>query len=92
MSSLANVRIALETRPSVEARRFFVDTLTFDATNLELIAKRFGTDHLMVGSDYPFGVMEDPPGQVLSEMPFDAKTMDDVRALTYRRLATRVGG
>ena len=69
----------------VELRRLAEDSL-------ELIAKRFGTDHLMVGSDYPFGVMEDPPGQVLSEMPFDAKTMDDVRALTYRRLATRVGG
>lgn len=85
-------RIALETRPSIEARRFFVDTLTFDADNLALIAKRFGTDRLMVGSDYPFGVMEDPPGQVLGQMPFDPKTMDDVRALTYRRLATRVGG
>jgi aminocarboxymuconate-semialdehyde decarboxylase len=72
--------------PSIAARNFYCDTLTFDATNLELVAKRFGTDHLMVGSDYPFGVMEDPPGEVLEGAPFDERVKDDMRAKTYRKL------
>jgi len=72
--------------PSITARNFYADTLTFDATNLELVAKRFGADHLMVGSDYPFGVMEDPPGAVLASAPFDERTKDDMRGGNYRRL------
>ena len=80
----------LKIPPSVEARKFFCDTLTFDVTNLELVAKRFGTNHMMVGSDYPFGVMEDPPGEVLLKSPFDESTKDDMRAKNYRRLAAYV--
>jgi hypothetical protein len=77
----------LKEPPSVEARKFFCDTLTFDETNLELVAKRFGTNHMMVGSDYPFGVMEDPPGEVLLKSPFAESVKDDMRAKNYRRLA-----
>ena len=80
----------LKEPPSVEARKFFCDTLTFDETNLELVAKRFGTNHLMVGSDYPFGVMEDPPGEVLLKSPFDESAKDEMRAKNYRRLAAFV--
>lgn len=78
-------------KPSLAARGFYCDALTFDATNLELVAKRFGTDHLMVGSDYPFGVMEDPPGEVLDAAPFDEATKDLIRAGTFRRLTARTG-
>jgi len=67
-------------------RGFYTDTLTFDAVNLELVAKRIGTDHMMVGSDYPFGVMEDPPGAVLDDAPFDEATKDQMRAGNFRRL------
>jgi len=77
---------AFEVRPSVEARKFYCDTLVFDATNLQLVAQRFGSDHLMVGSDYPFGVMEDPPGAILKDVTFDEPTLDNIRAGTYRRL------
>jgi aminocarboxymuconate-semialdehyde decarboxylase len=80
----------LTVRPSEEARKYFCDTLTFDETNLALVAKRFGTGHLMVGSDYPFGVMEDPPGEVLLKSPFDENAKDDMRAKNYRRLAAFV--
>jgi aminocarboxymuconate-semialdehyde decarboxylase len=82
----------LEERPSVAARKFYCDTLTFDETNLELVAKRFGTDHLMVGSDYPFGVMEDPPGAVLVNSPFDEAEKHDMRSANYRRLEAFVAG
>jgi aminocarboxymuconate-semialdehyde decarboxylase len=78
--------------PSIEARKFYCDTLTFDATNLELIAKRVGLDHLMVGSDYPFGVMEDPPGEVLKDVSFDGPALDAIRAGTFRKLAAHVAG
>jgi aminocarboxymuconate-semialdehyde decarboxylase len=86
------VRAKLDVRPSLEARKFYVDTLVFDRDNLELVAKRFGNDHLMVGSDYPFGVMEDPPGAILKDVAFDAATSDAIRHGNYERLAAAVNG
>ena len=44
----AKIRAVLPKRPSETARAYYGDTLTFDAENLALVAKRFGTDHLVV--------------------------------------------
>ena len=35
-------------------RRLWVDTLVFDAEHLGLLARRFGADHVLFGSDHPF--------------------------------------
>jgi aminocarboxymuconate-semialdehyde decarboxylase len=35
-------------------RRLWVDTLVFDPEHLPLLIQRFGVDHLMLGSDFPF--------------------------------------
>ncbi len=35
-------------------RRLWVDTLVFDAEHIPLLIERFGADHLMLGSDFPF--------------------------------------
>ncbi len=35
-------------------RRLWVDTLVFDPDHLPLLMQRFGADHLMLGSDFPF--------------------------------------
>ena len=42
-------------------RRLWVDSLVFDPDHLRLLVKRFGTDHVMFGSDYPFfpGLLEE---------------------------------
>lgn len=53
--------------PSHYARRFLVDTLTYDAANLALAADRFGAGHLLLGTDSPFAAREDPPGAALAE-------------------------
>ncbi len=35
-------------------RRLWADTLVFDPAHIPLLIERFGADHLMVGSDFPF--------------------------------------
>jgi len=35
-------------------RRLWVDTLVFDSSHVPLLMERFGADHLMLGSDFPF--------------------------------------
>jgi aminocarboxymuconate-semialdehyde decarboxylase len=34
--------------------RFYVDSLVFDPRHLDLLKHRFGADHIVAGSDYPF--------------------------------------
>ena len=84
------IRAVLPVKPSEGARAFYGDTLTFDADNLALVAKRFGSDHLVVGSDYPFAVMEIPPGNVIGTVTsFDDATRDAMRLGNAKRLLSR---
>lgn len=81
------VRDAVPARPSELARALYCDTLTFDAENLALVARRIGAEHLMIGSDYPFAVMEDPPGAVLDgAAEFDEPTKRALRRDNALRL------
>ncbi|MGH8998753.1 MAG: amidohydrolase family protein [Acidimicrobiia bacterium] len=52
----------LAERPSVTARRLYADSLTYDPDSLALVLSRFGGDHVMLGTDYPFAARETPPG------------------------------
>ncbi|ATF16576.1 amidohydrolase [Brevibacillus brevis X23] len=51
--------------PSVYAKQFYFDSLTYDPLNIPYMMKRFGEDRIMMGSDYPFLLRETPPGDVI---------------------------
>lgn len=68
-------------RPSEVARALYCDTLTFDARNLALILERFDPAHLVVGSDYPFTIREQPPGAVVDAFPAHARALRSTNAL-----------
>ena len=46
------------------ARRLWIDTLVLDPENMRMAARRFGADHIMLGSDFPFmpGELDKAPG------------------------------
>jgi aminocarboxymuconate-semialdehyde decarboxylase len=79
-SAYADVRETSARRPSDTARTLWYDTLTFDPENLRVLAERAGTDRLVVGSDYPFLMQEEPPGAtVLACAAFDDAARDAMR-------------
>lgn len=51
--------------PSVYAKQFYFDSLTYDPMNIQYMLERFGEDKIMMGSDYPFLLRETPPGEVI---------------------------
>jgi aminocarboxymuconate-semialdehyde decarboxylase len=59
-------RVAVDaTPPRTYFGRMYFDTLTHDPLSLELLGRRVGWDHVMVGSDYPFDMSSsDPVGDV----------------------------
>jgi len=58
-------RITSEIRPGEYFQRFYFDSLTHDPISLELLGRRVGWGHVVLGSDYPFDMAStDPVGGV----------------------------
>lgn len=55
--------------PSIRARDLWCDSLTYDAEALAHSVNRFGAEHVLLGTDYPFAARETPPGAVLGACP-----------------------
>jgi aminocarboxymuconate-semialdehyde decarboxylase len=66
--------------PSHYMDQVWVDSLVHDGEALKRILDLFGSRRVMLGSDYPFPLGEDPPGQVLAALPdMDAAVRARVR-------------
>jgi aminocarboxymuconate-semialdehyde decarboxylase len=53
----------IKRKPSSYLEKFYFDTITFDRTMLANMVKRYGADHVVLGTDYPYDMgMEDPVG------------------------------
>jgi len=72
-------------RPSELARKLYCDTLTFDVRNLALMLERLDPAHLVVGSDYPFTIHENPPGLVTEGFPAQREALRSGNALRLLR-------
>jgi len=72
-------------KPSEIARTLYCDTLTFDERNLALMLERLDPAHLVVGSDYPFTIHENPPGLVTERFPAQREALRSGNALRLLR-------
>src|SRR5882724_3113641 len=48
--------------PSKIARQFWYDSILYDPASLSFLASAVGSDHIVVGSDYPFAIRQKQPG------------------------------
>lgn len=68
---LASPDLDRSSLPSALARNLFCDSLTYDRAGLELAVARFGLEHVVLGTDYPFAAMSTPAGLALADLPDD---------------------
>jgi aminocarboxymuconate-semialdehyde decarboxylase len=47
--------------PSTFLRQLYFDTMVFDPADLASLIARYGADHVLLGSDYPYDMGEDDP-------------------------------
>jgi len=73
--------------PIEYARQLYFDTLVYDPRPVRYLLDLFGPDRLVVGSDYPFGVAEKPPGKALAQVadvsPADREAITTGNALRF---------
>ena len=74
------VATANERNPREYIGSFFVDSLVHDPATLEYMLGLFGSNRIVLGSDYPFPLGEHHPGKMIEEMKLDAKTTSDLLA------------
>jgi aminocarboxymuconate-semialdehyde decarboxylase len=63
---IKNSAVPDEQLPSRLATQLYSDSLTYDAASLALAVHRYGPEHVVLGTDYPFAAKEEPTGAVLT--------------------------
>jgi aminocarboxymuconate-semialdehyde decarboxylase len=62
--------------PTSYFKRVYVDTVVFTTYQLAELVRVFGTDHVVMGTDYPYDMAEyDPVGHIAEVEGFDASTI-----------------
>ena len=75
-------RTVIKKKPSSYLEKFYFDTITFDRGMLEQEVARFGADHVLLGTDYPYDMgVEDPVGFI-----------DGCRKINQKQKAAIMGG
>src|SRR5687768_3538067 len=58
-------RTVIRKKPTGYLEKFYFDTIVFDPQMLDNLVRRYGADHIVMGTDYPFDMgVEDPVGFV----------------------------
>lgn len=57
-------------KPSKYLKHFYVDSLVHDQDALKYLVNLFGSDRIFVGSDFPFPLGEDLPGDIIDRSEF----------------------
>jgi aminocarboxymuconate-semialdehyde decarboxylase len=57
----ADCRVKIKKRPTSYLEKFYFDTITFDRTMLKQLIDRYGADHVVLGTDYPYDMGMDHP-------------------------------
>ena len=64
----ADVREGLPHPPSHYLKRFYFDTVVFEPDQLSFLISKFGGDHILLGTDYPYDMGEEDPIGLLSKV------------------------
>ncbi|MDQ5849815.1 MAG: amidohydrolase, partial [Pseudomonadota bacterium] len=67
-------RTVIRKKPSKSLEKFYFDTIAFDPGMLKHLIERFGADHVLLGTDYPYDMgVEDPVGFINKVSRLSAK-------------------
>jgi aminocarboxymuconate-semialdehyde decarboxylase len=64
-------RELLSKPPTAQLCRCHFDSVVWDAASLELLVRRVGADRVLLGSDYPFIMGEERPGELIEAAALD---------------------
>ncbi len=80
-------RTVIRKKPSSSLEKFYFDTIAFDPGMLQHLIERFGADHVLLGTDYPYDMgVEDPVGFINKVKKLSAKDKSRIMGGNAARL------
>lgn len=76
---LPAVKDALAEAPRESVRRMFYDDLLYDATAIEALVRLAGPTQVMVGTDYPFAIMDQAPANRVDSLRLEPDVLNGLR-------------
>lgn len=64
-----DVRGELPRPPGDYLKRFFFDTMVFEPDQLEFLIDKYGADHVLLGTDYPYDMGDEDPLALIGQVP-----------------------
>lgn len=62
-------RVHIRKPPSEYLKRLYFDTVVFDPEHIAYLVRRFGADHVLLGTDFPYDMAEDHPVDLVLRTP-----------------------
>jgi aminocarboxymuconate-semialdehyde decarboxylase len=62
-------KTVIKKKPTSYLEKFYFDTITFDTQMLRHLIDRWGVDHVLLGTDYPYDMGEEDPVGLISRVP-----------------------
>ncbi len=84
-NTLPPVRGAIAADPTSVARRMYFDDLVYDAATIHRLIDLFGRSQIMVGSDYPFSIMDGDPAARIESLNLADETLAMLSSGNARR-------
>lgn len=84
-----DVRHGLPKPPSEYLSMFYFDTMVFEPSQIGYLVERYGSDHVLLGTDYPYDMGESDPLGLVGKVP---GLTDEDRALISGGNAARLLG
>jgi aminocarboxymuconate-semialdehyde decarboxylase len=82
-----DVREGLPLPPTEYLKRFYLDTMVFAEDQLGFLIDKYGADHIVLGTDYPYDMGEtDPVGLITRTVGADATTIAAIAGGNAARL------
>lgn len=83
----ADCREGLPSPPSSYLKRLYFDTIVFDPDQLAYLLAKYGSDHVLLGSDYPYDMGETDPIAFVEAVPtLTEEDKNAIRGLNAARL------
>ena len=80
-------RVHIHRRPSDYLQQVYVDTVMFDPDQLQYVAKKLGSEHVLLGTDYPYDMAEiDPAGFIDTAVGLTRSDRANIRGINAARL------
>jgi len=62
-------RTVIRKAPSSYLKKMYFDTIAFDPRMLRQMVDQYGADHVLLGTDYPYDMMETDPTGLIAKIP-----------------------